>query len=605
MKEKFEKLVISAVVLTTIFTADAANAGIPNLVGWWKFDEHEGSIAVDSSGYGHDGTLVGVTLVPTGGKLKGAVSFDGSDDSSYVEIPIIGMTPRTGTVTLWARLSEMQSVYRFFFGHTSSLVGHFADRIQLYMGNQLHMDNDDTQLNLGFGNSHHKHMNITTLSTETWYHIALTWDGHNYAVYVNGIKKIAGTHSGLNSLQSVAHIGNNGRNNPNQAFQGLIDDVAIFDGALSENDVAQLYSLGVASFISEPMLLTFSSAVREAEIMVKEQRHQEAIALLEKKIAEYEQWRKKSPNDIGFQYKTPSYDLYLLLAKAKEFAGAPSEDVIAAYKRSVSRLPNSVSAFLWLFENIPAKDYIAVVKECVHNSDITPRNLYYIARCFESAGNWAAFTLFLDAMFSEVNTTLSYSRAIIEGLEENGTWTKGFWEYCRNKPELTECFIEEHKNLAQKKIEQGNFSMAVEIYRDIVNQCGPGQDKATYELKVCECLFNGGEYQNAISEIARFVARNKTTHRSLVVKAMMLKGQIYIQTGDLDRAIDTFFTLMMEYPEIKKMPEINFFVGYCYMLKGEFEAATETFNYLLKDYPNTIYADKSQIYITRIKSMTE
>jgi len=598
MKEKFEKLIISVLVLTTmIFATDVANAGIPNLVGWWKLDEYEGGTATDSSGYGYDGTLVGVSWAPSGGKLKGAVSFDKNNYGSCIEIPTTGMTPETGTVALWAYLSETQSDVRLFFGHTSTPHG-FTDTIQLYM------ENGNTQLNLGLGDSHRKRMNIATLSTKTWYHIALTWDGKNYDVYINGVKKTTGTFSGLKSLQSVAHIGNHGRKEyHDNTFQGFIDDVAIFDGALSENDIVQLYNLGVASFISEPILLTLSSVVREAEIMVKEQRPQEAITLLEKKITKYEQWREKNPDDIGFQYKTASYDLYLLLAKAKEFAGAPTEDVIAAYKRSVLRLPNSVFAFLWLFENIPAKDYTTVVKECLRNSNVTPRNIYYVTKCFESAGNWDAFTLFLDAMFSEINPALSYSKAVIEGLEETGMWSKSYLEFCQNKAELSECFIEEHENLAKKNMEQGNFSRAVEIYRDIVNQCGPGQDKAKYELKVCECLFNGGEYQSAVSELERFTMSNKASYRVLVIKAIMLKGQTYIRMGDLDKAINTFFTLMIEYPEGKQVPDTNFFIGYCYMLQGKLEVAKETFNCLIKDYPHSFYADKAQEYITRITSM--
>ena len=54
-----------------------------NLVGWWKFDDDSGGIAVDSSGNGYDGTIIGATLVS--GANDGAFDFDGIND--YVTIP--------------------------------------------------------------------------------------------------------------------------------------------------------------------------------------------------------------------------------------------------------------------------------------------------------------------------------------------------------------------------------------------------------------------------------------------------------------------------------------------------------------------------------------
>jgi len=103
------------------------------------------------------------------------------------------------------------------------------------------MDNDDTQLDLGFGDSHFRHTDIMALSTDTWYHIALTWDGSNYAVYVDGAEKATGTYSGLGSLGSVAHIGNDGRDTPDQgAFYGLLDEVHVYNRVLSQPEIAEL-----------------------------------------------------------------------------------------------------------------------------------------------------------------------------------------------------------------------------------------------------------------------------------------------------------------------------------------------------------------------------
>lgn len=55
-----------------------------NVVGSWHFDEGEGIIVYDSSGYLNDGTIHGATWT-TYGAYGGALEFDGTDD--YVEVP--------------------------------------------------------------------------------------------------------------------------------------------------------------------------------------------------------------------------------------------------------------------------------------------------------------------------------------------------------------------------------------------------------------------------------------------------------------------------------------------------------------------------------------
>jgi hypothetical protein len=212
-----------------------------NLVSWWKLDESSGTGADDSSGNNHDGTRSGGSWAPTSGKFDGAVDL-GAANSDHVEIPTTGMSASTGTVSLWGRLEGTQSGKRFFFGHTST-PGSWVNRIQLYM------NSGDNQLDLGLGDSHSRYTNIQTLSAGTWYHIALTWDGSNYIVYVDGISKASGTYTGLSTLGSYADVGNNGGNTAAriEAFQGLLDEVRIYDAALSKYDIADLAGITIAS----------------------------------------------------------------------------------------------------------------------------------------------------------------------------------------------------------------------------------------------------------------------------------------------------------------------------------------------------------------------
>ena len=210
----------------------------PNLVSWWKLDESSGTVADDSSGNNHDGTRTGGSWAPTSGKFDGAVDL-GDATSDRVQVPTTGMSVSAGTVSVWGRMEGTQSGHRYFFGHTS---GDWEDSIQLYM------DNTNNNLHLGFGGVHPKHANIMTLSVNTWYHIALTWDGTNYVVYVDGIEKASGTYTGLSTLNSIADIGNDGNTGYRiEAFQGLLDEVRIYDGALSKYDIADLAGITIAS----------------------------------------------------------------------------------------------------------------------------------------------------------------------------------------------------------------------------------------------------------------------------------------------------------------------------------------------------------------------
>ena len=221
--------------------AEVELLGVPaGPVGHWKLDEGEGTIAADSSGNGNDGILNGTAMfwMPDDGMIGGALSFDGTASAAdYVEISTADISLAAGTVAMWGNLlpDPQAPDTRYFFGHTT--IPPWNSRIQLYM------DNADNVLDLGLGDSHSRHQDIMSLTTETWYHVALTWDGANYVVYVNGQEKANGSYTGLDTLNPVADIGNDGRSDDvgrTEVFNGLLDDVRIYDRALSADEIGQL-----------------------------------------------------------------------------------------------------------------------------------------------------------------------------------------------------------------------------------------------------------------------------------------------------------------------------------------------------------------------------
>ncbi|MHC4148426.1 MAG: LamG-like jellyroll fold domain-containing protein [Planctomycetota bacterium] len=208
------------------------------LIGYWKLDDGSGTNAADSSGNNHTGLFIN-TPAWTTGRIDGAVSFD--EDNDAIEIAIGGLDANHGTIALWAYAEDL-SATRYFFGHT---IASWSNRIQLYA--------DQGGLGLGLGDAHATATDIDVLALQTWYYIALTWDGANYSVYVNGIEKASGSYTGLASLNTIADIGNTGNASyRSQAFNGIIDEVRLYGRALTADRVLELYN-EAAPFLFEPI----------------------------------------------------------------------------------------------------------------------------------------------------------------------------------------------------------------------------------------------------------------------------------------------------------------------------------------------------------------
>lgn len=204
-----------------------------NLIGMWKFDEGSGTTAHDSSGHNNNGTFIN-SPVWTTGKKHGGLDFDGIDDA--IQVGTGQMNVSAGTIALWGYAKQFADAPRYLIGEATKPTNEtWANRIQLYVLNTT------GSLCLGLGDQHFKHTDIEVLQINQWYHIALTWNNGLYAVYINGIAKASGSFTGLSALNNFADIGNDGNTTyRNEAWGGVIDDVRIYNRALSANEVLYL-----------------------------------------------------------------------------------------------------------------------------------------------------------------------------------------------------------------------------------------------------------------------------------------------------------------------------------------------------------------------------
>jgi hypothetical protein len=206
-------------------------------VAYWKFDEGSGTTAADSSGSGNTGTVNGPTW--TSGEIGGALNFDGVND--YVSVPDAGNLDNTSALTIafWVKPTILDGSPRGIVSKRTASGSQDAYSIFFNSGNQIHVDIDT-------GNN--RFSTNTVFLTNTWYHVAVTYDGtlapaSRVHVYVNGVlDKTAGETSA--SIPNYASDLAFGKlvGNPTSYFAGSLDDVRIYNRALTATEVGSLFN---------------------------------------------------------------------------------------------------------------------------------------------------------------------------------------------------------------------------------------------------------------------------------------------------------------------------------------------------------------------------
>jgi chitodextrinase len=206
-------------------TTQNSNPPDPDLVGHWTFDEMSGTTASDSSGSNH-GTVMNGAVWDAGGQIGGALNFDGSND--YVSLPNI-INPSTTAFTASAWIYSDVST-----GIRSVLVQEGSNgKKWLYREDGLL-----TTFLLGT-----KLQSTGLIVNGQWNHIAVTYDGTTITLYLNGQSDGATTIGTIESETGGMRIGI--AKDGSTMFDGKIDDLRIYDTALSESAITALYNDGL------------------------------------------------------------------------------------------------------------------------------------------------------------------------------------------------------------------------------------------------------------------------------------------------------------------------------------------------------------------------
>ena len=340
-----------------------ANAQIPTngLVAWYPFNGN----ANDSSGNGHNGTPYNGAALTTDrfGNPNNAYAFDGYDDE--IEVPNSDLLNILGDITISAWFnSAVAPTFR-----TSYTIVSKRDTINGY---NIPFD---AQINYQYGiptdygkpmfvsavnNSYQTLESPATISENVWNHIAMVVKSSNLIIYLNDSVILNTTID--NSLRignsAPLWIGSGARPDyPAERFSGSIDDIRIYNRALSDSEIQILYNEANPLLPVELTSFTASATSNAVALMWKTATEVNNAGFdIERQPADQQQWTKigsvagvgtsNTPHNYSFTDQNLAAETYSYRLKQIDHDGA------FVYSQTV-RVTIAVPQVLLLSQNYP------------------------------------------------------------------------------------------------------------------------------------------------------------------------------------------------------------------------------------------------------------
>jgi hypothetical protein len=201
----------------------------------YSFNSNEGGRVSDLGDSRRDATAENVEWT-SHGKSGGALDFNGRDSCITLPDPEAINRLRAMTVSAWVNLRTMPSDFAgiasrrmpgelWWFGVKNGF------GLQLYLS--------------GPGNGGDRTTGAATIEPGSWCHTVFTYEpGRTSAIYINGkpINVVPVTGSLPEAAATPVRIGRGV--GPSETFDGTIDEVMMFDRALTDKEVARLYEAG-------------------------------------------------------------------------------------------------------------------------------------------------------------------------------------------------------------------------------------------------------------------------------------------------------------------------------------------------------------------------
>lgn len=204
-----------------------------DIVGDWHFDENDGGVAYDNSGYGNSGAITGAAWAS--GKYNPGLGFDGND--KVVVSDSTSLEPINVTLEVWVKKDGTPGAYKYIAGKSFSgnngsynLYTGGSGGLRFYIGYSTTqwIPSPDAGTGVWDGN---------------WHHIVGTYDGVKVRLYKDGVE----VGSGTSTTQSIEYNTSNfyiGSYGNGFYFSGLIDEVRVYSRDLSGAEILTQYQKG-------------------------------------------------------------------------------------------------------------------------------------------------------------------------------------------------------------------------------------------------------------------------------------------------------------------------------------------------------------------------
>ncbi|MEX0933683.1 MAG: LamG domain-containing protein [Candidatus Paceibacterota bacterium] len=231
------------------------------LVGYWPMSEGTGTQAGDHSGNGNDGTLQN-TPTWVSGKLGTALNFDGSDtdNNQTVTVSVGSTNPELAilgdvTISAWIKPS---SAY-FDTSQAVLRVGQGAD-----LDYSLFYDPTDQEVYFHWYDGSFKLVSSDVANSVPfgdWSHVIIVRSGTTLSFYVDGAFLSSGTVTAPTVNAGTLAIGRTNNVSVPQDYSGSVDEMRIYNRALSVSEVHDLYNSGLVQVGKTPTLSDISGLV--------------------------------------------------------------------------------------------------------------------------------------------------------------------------------------------------------------------------------------------------------------------------------------------------------------------------------------------------------
>lgn len=227
------------------------------LVGCWKLDEGTETTANDCSGLGNNGTLY-YNATWTDGKFDKALQFDGTN--AYVNFGNSSVFSFTNemTVSVWFKTSTQVSGSKVLVAkHYSSTAGSFYvgvtgyDKVIFVLINETSERTDLTA--------------TANYYDDNWHHLVGTYDGNMMKLYYDGVL-VANISKTGTIKQTTYNLALSKVWGASAQFNGTIDEVRVYNRALSEEEVKMLYEMK-EGINTEYINGTFQASVNDTRVL--------------------------------------------------------------------------------------------------------------------------------------------------------------------------------------------------------------------------------------------------------------------------------------------------------------------------------------------------